>query len=365
MSEVVDQLFRQIDDGKEGKNIGLKTGLQKLDYYTGGFQRALYKLIFGQSGSSKSSFVIYTDLYRVLIDYPEANILHIYYSLEMSSNVLLAKLLNLYLFETYGIEISYLDLMSVRKPLDDSIYQYVLKGREWLNTITKKLIIFDTQLNADSFYATMMNLLKERGEFVKSADGKRTVYKPKDPSLLINVVIDHLGLLNPSKGRAKKEEMDLCSAYCVRFREVCGVSFDVIMQENRNAGSMDRRKADLCEPTPEDIKDSGNSYNDCNICIAMYYPLKYQLTSYRGYKVLGDDGMGSAIRSAILLKHRFGNANKVFPLGFQGSIGRFVELPKPDLIDYSIYQSWKDEKIEDQKQEDQKIEDNSKTKYSF
>lgn len=111
------------------------------------------------------------------------------------------------------------------------------------------------------------------------------------------------------------------------------------MQENRNAGSMDRRKADLSESTAEDIKDSGNCYNDCNICLAIYYPLKYQLNTYRGYNVTGDNGLGAAIRSIILLKHRFGGANKVFPLGFQGSIGKFIELPPPDQIDYNDYQS--------------------------
>ena len=81
------------------------------------------------------------------------------------------------------------------------------------------------------------------------------------------------------------------------------------------------------------------------MCIAVYYPLKYQLSSYRGYKVIDKDGygLGSAIRSLILLKHRFGGANKAFVTGFQGSIGRFVELPKPEEIDYEAYQHWKED----------------------
>ncbi len=186
-----------------------------------------------------------------------------------------------------------------------------------------------------------MEVLKERGTFSKTSDGRKTIYTPNDNTLIINVLVDHGGLLHPQKGRTKKEEIDLCSAYCVRFREVCGVSIDFIMQENRNAGGVDRRKMDLSESTAEDIKDSGNAFNDCNICIAVYYPLKYQLRSYRGYRILDDSGecLGSAIRGIILLKNRFGSANKVFCTGFQGSIGRFVELPSPDQIDYSIYQN--------------------------
>ncbi len=369
---VIDDLYKKIDEGREGKNIGLKTGLSKIDWYTGGLQKSNYKLIFGQSGSAKSSYVIYTDLYRILKDYPNKDIIHIYYSLEMSSNVLLGKLLNLYIAETYGVVISYMDLMSIRKVLSDHYYQYILLAKEWLNSISNKLIIFDKELDSDTFYGSMKELLKSWGTFTWVDNGRRLTYTPKNPERLVNVIIDHMGLLSPKKGRNKKEEIDECSKRCVWFRETCGISFDIIMQENRNAGSMDRRKADLSESTAEDIKDSGNCYNDCNICLAIYYPLKYQLSTYRGYNVSGENGLGSAIRSIILLKHRFGNANKVFPLGFQGSIGKFTELPPPDQIDYFVYQSWKKDdefdtnKTKDVIVEDVNIEDNkSKAKFHF
>ncbi len=104
-----------------------------------------------------------------------------------------------------------------------------------------------------------------------------------------------------------------------------------------------------------------------NLVIAIYYPIKYQLKEYRGYKVCdnkdtGEIGLGSAIRSLILLKNRFGSANKVFPVGFQGSIGKFVELPKPEFIDYSDYLLWKDDRLEkeDEKQKDEERKDDKK-----
>ena len=40
----------------------------------------------------KSSFVIYTDIYRILKDYPDKDIIIVYFSLELSANTLLAKL---------------------------------------------------------------------------------------------------------------------------------------------------------------------------------------------------------------------------------------------------------------------------------
>ena len=64
---IVDELYSEIDNGREGRNLGLKTGLPKLDWYTGGFQKGVYKLIFGQSGSGKSSYVIYSDYMYILV----------------------------------------------------------------------------------------------------------------------------------------------------------------------------------------------------------------------------------------------------------------------------------------------------------
>ena len=46
---IVDELYSRIEDGRNGKNQGLKTGLPKLDFYTGGLKKGVYKLIFSKS----------------------------------------------------------------------------------------------------------------------------------------------------------------------------------------------------------------------------------------------------------------------------------------------------------------------------
>lgn len=133
----------------------------------------------------------------------------------MNESVLLAKILSLYLFDTYGIELSFMDLMSIRTPMLDEDYEKVLEAKHWLDSISNKFIIFDKQLSADGFYASMKEILKQHGEFSKSEDGRRVTYIPKDSEQIINVVLDHAGLLLNSKGRDKKQEIDLCSQYCV------------------------------------------------------------------------------------------------------------------------------------------------------
>lgn len=144
-------------------------------------------------------------------------------------------------------------------------------------------------------------------------------------------------MVRPSVGNTKKQEIDDLSTYAVSFRERCYCSFCVLMQENRNSADMDRRKADMTESSAEDIKDSGNPYNDCEVCIAIYNPLKHKLKNHRGYPIIVENnqpnafiGLRDRYRSAILIKNRFGESDRLVALNFFGEIGYFKELPKPE-----------------------------------
>lgn len=333
----VSSLFDKIDNGRKGKNIGLKTGIPKLDKYTGGIQKGRYTLVFGLSGSGKSSYVLYSTIYRPLRDYADKDIKLVYYSLEMSEEVLLAKLLCLYIYEEFNYVIPYTDLMSWQSILDDKSYEYVVKGRAWLEEIQQKLIIFDKNLCARTFYKSMMSLLETWGTFEESEDGRRKIYKENNPEQLVLVVVDHLGLCIPETGHTKKEEMDLISQYAVTLRERCQVSFYMLQQENRNSANMERRKADMTECSSEDLKDTGNPYNDCQICIGVYFPLKHKVKTHKGYPIITEDqngfvGLRDRYRALCLIKNREGVSDRIIPVSFYGELGLFKEIPKPDEI---------------------------------
>lgn len=344
MSNIVDELYNAIEAGRKGKNIGISTGLPKIDDFIGGIQKKTYYLLMGTSGAGKSSYALYSFIYRPLKDNPNGNFKIVYFSLEMSARKLLAKLLSLYLYETYSIVIPYKKLMSWQEILDSETYNYVLKGKEWLNEITKKLVIYDKSLNRDSFYRTMMNVLEDEGRFEESEDGFRKIYIPNDPDKLILGVLDHVNLSQPKPGEDKKSEIDAISARAVRLREVCGASFLFIQQENRNSASMDRRKADMTECSSEDLKDTGNTFNDCEVCIGVYFPLKHKLKTCHEYVIINDikgdsfKGLRDRYRGLCLIKNREGESEKYVSVNFFGEIGLFRELPKADTIsDYSPY----------------------------
>lgn len=341
----VDVLFAAIEEGRKGKNIGIKTGIEKMDKYTGGIQKSNYTLIFGLSGSGKTSYVLYAYIYRPLKDNPNDKLKIVYYSLEMSEMLLLAKLQCLYIWEEFGIVLSYKQLMSWGEILSDEIYAYVKKSKKWLDSIISRLIIHDKGLSAKSFYATMMTMLKEDGEFKESDNGRRMIYIPHDPTKITQVVIDHLGLCTPETGSTKKMEIDLISTYAVRFREKCQISFVMIMQENRNSSDMDRRKANLQRGSSEDIKDSGNPYNDCLQCINVYNPLCHGVKNSLGYPIIIENaadgqfmGLRDRYREICLIKNRLGESDRIVPVSFFGENGYFKEIPKAkDIKDFSQF----------------------------
>lgn len=214
-----DELFDLINAGKKGKNIGLSTGLPKLDKIIGGIQSSRYLLVSAGSSVGKTSFILYI-IYQILKQIkPEKPVYFCYWSLEIGSDVLLAKLLALYCAEEFGIYLTINDVFSFEKPLDDYHYQCLLKGREWLNKVSPYIHIIDRALNARVFYSEMMKYLEEH--FEKSEDG---FVKPKNPQQQIIGVIDHLNLIRAEAGHTQKEEIDITSSYMVTLKRKFKVS---------------------------------------------------------------------------------------------------------------------------------------------
>ena len=112
----------------------------------------------------------------------------------------------------------------------------------------------------------------------------------------------------------------------------------MLMQQNRDSASTDRRKMDLSEPGLTDLKESGTPSEDADVVLQLYYPFREKLATYRGYKILGDDGLKHNHRSIIISKNRYGVANQVINMSFYGSVGWFNELPPAEEItDFTKY----------------------------
>lgn len=325
------RLMTMIDRGREGKNLGLDIGLPKTKLYTDGLLRSTYTVIMGQSASGKTSLALYSYIFKPL--YNNENVTILYFSLELSTEVLLGKILSLYLLEKYSIDISYKEILSRGKILNDELYEVIVEASDWLKSVEHKLIIYDKPLNAKRFSAITLKELAKKGDFIPHQN--RQEYAPNDSEHIFQIVIDHLSLVRKSPGNTKKEEMDLISSEAVRFKNMCGVSPLFIMQVNRDSTSMDRRKGGFQLPQMSDSKDSGSPIEDSDVTMAIFNPYKEKLANYKGYDV---KQLAEKARSICILKNRFGDADLEIMCAFYGRSGYWVELPSPkEIYDYDHY----------------------------
>lgn len=339
------RFFELIDKGREGSNIGLTMGLPKLESYMDGYLPGVSYLVAAASGVGKSTFALHSFVYRPLMDWwntddpakKARDPYFIQFNLEMTEEQIYAKLLSMYIYDTFGEQIRFKEMFSRGKDcmLTDDHYELIKQCDAFLDLLDQRLIFHDGAFNAEKYKKCLEEDLKKFGKFENGN------YIPTNSNQIIGVMVDHLSLTRASNGRSKKEEMDLVSSYAVQFRNKCTVVSPImIMQFNRDSGNQERLKQGLQEPTANDLKDTGAVYEDSHVVIALHSPIKFKLTTYRGYDI---KMLGQNFVSAILLKSRFGTSDIALGLGFYGDCSIYKELPKADKItDYEKYKepSW-------------------------
>ena len=113
---IAQRLLGEIDRGRLGLNHGIGMGLPKLESIIDGVTRETYTLILSNSGAGKTSFALYAYVYKPLMEHLEDDDFKIlFFSLEMNEVSLYIKLLSIYIFETYGIELSFKEILSRKK----------------------------------------------------------------------------------------------------------------------------------------------------------------------------------------------------------------------------------------------------------
>ena len=332
MSHLSKNLLDLINKGREGRNRGLSTGLPKLDNLISGVQRGWLYSVAASSGGGKTSMVIYSYVYQPLkqmLGDPRLKI--VYFSLEISKELLMAKLLSIYILDKYHESISFKELLSFTNKLDDYRYKIVIDAFAWLSEVEKHLIIYDKPVNADGVQSFLMEYLNTQGQFKEINENQvEYVSNYEDPYHI--VVIDHIRLLS---GQPKEQIDRLCDGL-VYLRNVAKITPILVQQINRDSQSMDRRKSGYNLIQQSDLADSSSPAQSAEVIIALFHPFREQLATCCGYDI---SKLGDKIRIIQVIKNRYGESDKAIGTSFFGSVGVFKELPRPDEIsDYSLYQ---------------------------
>ena len=249
-----ESLLEEIERGRKGRNWGYSLGLPKLEELTDGLTKSTYTLLFASSGVGKSSLGIYAYIYKPILEHLEDGKLKIIlFALEMKKQFILTKLLSIYIHENYHKDLGMKEILSRKKNyiLPEEDMNIIKECKPWLDKVEKILHIYDEALSADRMYAILLNELESDGMF--KGEGN-TNYVPNNSDKITLAIIDHAGLLQASKGRTKKEEIDRASHMAVSLRNRTNISFLWIMQSNRAVASMDRHKQGFNEPIIEDLR---------------------------------------------------------------------------------------------------------------
>lgn len=331
----VKQLFNLIKRGKQGKNIGISTGSPKVDSVIYGIQRQYLYTIGADSSGGKTSYVIDTFVYNLLKNANDTPISILYYSFEMSREVLFAKILSRYIWDQFNKIITYEEILSLTHPISDENYKIVKKSQEWLHNLSEHLVIYDKALSPNGIYATCKEWLKGFGNFVEIEEHKEE-YIPTDSSRYKVVIIDHVGLI--SGPGTKKEKIDLTADYMIGFRNKCGISGVFVQQMNRNSKSMDRKTSGYELYQLDDFKDTSGTIEASEVVIALYFPYREKIARCEGYPI--QNVLKKKFRLCQILKNRYGQSDINIGLSFYGEIGMFRELPLPaEIGDYEPYLS--------------------------
>ena len=336
---IFDDVINKINRGKEGLNVGLPMGFDRLVKYVPDIQQGTYYLIGGETGTGKTAFADNCFLYNPY-DYIKKTpgckmkMKMIYWSFEIDKITKITKAICKKLYTEKGIitDINFV-LSRGKNRISQEIYDAVCETRDYFEELEDVLEIFDGAMNPTGINRFMLDYARANGNYqMKEVDngkgGKIEVFDkwtPHDPNLYTMVMIDHVSLTKKEQGMKTKEVIDRLSEYLIPMRNNFGFIPVVVQQIGRGNSTTDRMKMDRLEPQLSDFKDSGNTQQDANVIMSLFAPKRYELEQFRGFDI---NKLKDRFRSLTVLKNRDGESDVRVPLQFVGEVGHFGELPK-------------------------------------
>lgn len=341
MSEF-DRLNSEVQDGMSGKNESIPIGLPRLGKYAN-WRKRIFTLLFSSTGAGKSSLA--DDMMLNACDWCITNkesgrkIKFILFSMERSKHYRIAKWVSRKIFIDEGIVIPIPKLLGWwKEKLTEDEYKLFLRYEDYINLLLTEFIdIYDGARSGPDMYRILKEFFAENGEYGTDPDNSyKKIYTPNDPNLIVVPVIDHGNLTKRTKEHpTKKGAVDLTCEFMQGFRDLEGASPLWIAQVGRTISNPMRLKDTEAELTLDDVKESGDMGDACDLALNLFDPLKYKQGSKTGYNpmdFLCRESGAKYFRSVQICKSSYGEDDLRIPLAFNGFCGQFKELPRRDTL---------------------------------
>jgi len=329
-------LKEEVQKGLDGRNGGIPMGFNRLNRYVG-IRKSMYYLIGGLTGSGKTSFIddafVLNPVDWALSEEGQKSGIKVkvwYRSMERSRTYKLAKWTSRKIFLDQGIIIPVNKLLGWTEKMTKDEHDLFLMYEDYMMQLEDMVTIIDGPENPVGIAKELKSYALERGEIIQ-VDKYNKRYIPNDPDEITLVVLDHIGLLKTTSAQpTKKQAIDKMSDELRYARDFYGYSPVVVSQFNRSISNPTRIKNGDVEPQLEDFADSSSTQNDSDVCMALFDPMRYNVSDPSGYDTnkLRDDFGGKYFRSLRVIKNSYGEDDIRIGLAFLGQIGMFKELPR-------------------------------------
>lgn len=338
-----EQLKHEVELGLTGRNNGIPMGFDRLNKYIG-IRKGMYTLIGGLTGSGKTSFVddAYVlnpfDWYISQKD-PGVKLRIIYRSMERSRTYKYAKWISRKIFLDHGVIIPVTKLLGWTDKMSHDEHDLFLMYEDYMDQMKDVITIIDGPENPVGISKHIKEHALANG-VMEDIDQYNKKYIPNQANEITIVVIDHIGLLKPTKDHpTKKQSIDKMSDELRYARDMYGYSPVIVSQFNRDISNPIRIKNGDVEPQLEDFAESSQTQNDADVVLALFDPMRYKVADPSGYDLnkLRDEFGAKYFRSLRLIKNSYGEDDVRIGLGFLGHVGMFKELPKVKYMNENVY----------------------------
>lgn len=348
-----DEVRRLVEDGMEGRNMGIPIGFPKLNQHLS-IRHSMGYLVGGYTGSGKTSLVddafVLNPLEWLMNNQNSGLDLKIFYlSMERKKLFKLAKWISRRMFLDHGGEpITINKLMGWVSPdrrISRTDFNLFSKYEPYIEALMSKITMVEGPQNPMGIKKLIDSYAEANGKKIDDPNNKpnekNKIYIPNNPKEIVLIIYDHIGLLKrESRGEGKdrmnystkKEIIDLASEDARKFRDFYGYSYVMISQFNRDISNPMRLKSGDVQPMLEDFKDTGATQEDADAVLALFDPYRYlqgkdeDVLGYKVNRIRSEHG--KKYRSLHILKNSYGSDDIAMGLAFQPQIGHFKEMNK-------------------------------------
>lgn len=360
--------LKKVHDNRDRKLAGgynsIPFGYKRLQQFIPGVQHSNIVLMTANSGVGKSKMCKNMYVFRPF-DFVYNNkhlnikLSTLYFCLEEPGEAFIHSLWCYKLRHLHKLRVSIKELRSQLKPEDPTavvstdILEKIDNLQDYTEEFEKSVILIDDVRHPYGIYRRCVDFLESVGdytmkptEFWNKATGKmekkimRDTYFTTHPDHYVQIIIDHISLVEPEKGQDLFEAIrTLSNRYLVSLRNRYHCSIVVVQQQasDKEKQQYTYKGASIeskLEPSLDGLADCKLTQRDADEIFGIFAPDRYEIKEHRGYDITQ---LQDNYRSYLFLKTRDGEANKRLAFFFDGATNLLAELPPADKMDSDAY----------------------------